>query len=59
MKSIAREFDDSFQKGAFLKGFTPRIGLVDEINTVDRDGEGRAVATVNLHSKHVVEFQTT
>jgi hypothetical protein len=35
--------------GAFLTAFAPRIDLVDEIHAVDENGNGRAVATLNLN----------
>lgn len=40
----------------FLVAFAPRIDLVDYINAVDQQGNGRAVATLNLHWKHVKPF---
>ncbi len=41
---------------AFLPAFAPRIDLVDEIDAVDVQGNGRAVATINLNWKHVGDF---
>lgn len=41
---------------AFLTAFSARIDLVDEIDAVDADGNGRAVATVNLNWQHTGEF---
>ncbi len=41
---------------AFLSAFAPRIDLVDEILALDRHGNGRAVATVNLNWVHVGDF---
>ena len=42
--------------GAFLKAFTPRIDMVDFINAIDEQGNGRAVLTVNLNWKHTQAF---
>lgn len=42
--------------GTFLTAFSPRIDLVDFINAIDEQGNGRAVATVNLHWTHVEPF---
>ncbi len=42
--------------GAFLSAFSARIDLVDEIDAVDADGNGRAVATINLKWQHTGEF---
>ncbi len=42
--------------GAFVTAFAPRIDLVDEIHAVDNNGNGRAVATVNLNWKHIGDF---
>lgn len=41
---------------AFLTAFRPRIDLVDQINAIDADGNGRAVATFNLNWTHVAPF---
>ncbi|XOV78693.1 MAG: ester cyclase [Aestuariibacter sp.] len=41
---------------AFLVSFAPRVDLVDEINAVDKHGNGRAVMTFNLHWQHVEPF---
>lgn len=40
----------------FHEGFAPRIDLVDEIDAIDEEGNGRAVATINLNWKHVGDF---
>jgi ketosteroid isomerase-like protein len=40
----------------FLTALAPRIDLVDEIEAVDSQGNGRAVATINLNWKHVAPF---
>ncbi len=40
----------------FLVAFAPRIDLVDYINAIDENGNGRAVATVNLNWQHVEPF---
>ncbi|MEO1658442.1 MAG: ester cyclase [Pseudomonadota bacterium] len=40
----------------FLTAFAPRIDLVDYINAIDADGNGRAVVTFNLNWKHVEPF---
>ena len=42
--------------GSFLSAMSARIDLVDEILAVDADGDGRAVATVNLNWTHVGDF---
>lgn len=42
--------------GAFLVAFSPRIDLVDYINAIDEQGNGRAVMTFNLNWKHVQPF---
>lgn len=42
--------------GAFLTGFSPRIDLVDEIDAVNGEGNGRAVVTINLNWKHSGDF---
>ncbi|WP_395375397.1 hypothetical protein [Marinicella sp. W31] len=44
--------------GEFLVAFAPRIDLVDYINAIDKNGNGRAVVTVNLNWKHVAPFFT-
>lgn len=41
---------------AFLTGFSPRIDLVDEIDAIDADGNGRAVVTINLNWTHAAPF---
>ena len=41
---------------AFLTGFSARIDLVDEILAIDENGNGRAVATINLNWQHVGDF---
>lgn len=41
---------------SFLTAFSAQIDLVDEILAVDSNGNGRAVATINLHWKHVGDF---
>ena len=40
----------------FLVAFAPRIDLVDYINAIDDNGNGRAVMTVNLNWQHVKPF---
>jgi ketosteroid isomerase-like protein len=40
----------------FLVAFAPRIDLVDEIDAIDAEGNGRAVVTFNLNWKHVKPF---
>lgn len=41
---------------AFLTAFAPRVDLVDEINAIDANGNGRAVMTFNLNWQHVAPF---
>ncbi|MGR3279706.1 ester cyclase [Acaryochloris marina NIES-2412] len=41
---------------SFLTAFSAKIDLVDEILAVDSNNDGRAVATINLHWKHVGDF---
>lgn len=40
----------------FLTAFAPRVDLVDEINAVNAQGNGRAVMTFVLNWKHVKPF---
>ena len=40
----------------FVVAFAPRIDLVDYINAIDDNGDGRAVMTVNLNWRHVKPF---
>lgn len=42
--------------GQFIEAFAPRIDLVDYINAIDEQGNGRAVVTFNLNWKHVKPF---
>lgn len=41
---------------SFLEAFSPRIDLVDRIEAIDENGNGRAVITINLIWKHVKPF---
>lgn len=40
----------------FLTAFAPRIDLVDRIEAIDENGNGRAVMTINLNWQHVKPF---
>ena len=42
--------------GAFIEAFSPRIDLVDYINAIDENGNGRAVMTFNLNWTHTKPF---
>ncbi len=42
--------------GEFLTAFAPRIDLVDHINAVNEEGNGRAVLSINLNWQHVETF---
>lgn len=41
---------------SFLTAFAPRIDLVDRIEAIDENGNGRAVITINLNWQHVKPF---
>lgn len=41
---------------SFLTAFAPRIDLVDRIEAIDEEGNGRAVITINLNWQHVKPF---
>lgn len=40
----------------FLEAFAPRVDLVDYINAINENGDGRAVLTFNLNWKHIKPF---